>query len=263
MIRALSFLWPSKRRENRDCKRAPDERERDGDRHVIKTGDKHLRTDEHQDRGKPVMQEVEELDHSREGEVKRSQSENREHVRGVDDERVRADRQDRGNRVGRENHVGSLDEKQNQKQRSRESSSTDFDEELRLMGFVVAGMNRNDFLEKLHYQAIDRVELFLFLESKLDAREDEERAEYIDDPIEFLDECDAYDDEDRPHDERAENSPEQHFVLIFLRDLEILKNKVKHEDVVDAQGFLDDVPGEELKSGLLSHEMPKARAEDH
>ena len=69
------------------------------------------------------------------------------------------------------------------------------------------------------------------------------RAEDVDDPVERLEQRRAGDDEDRAHDERAEDPPEQHAVLVGLRHREVREDHEEDEDVVDRQRLLDQVAG--------------------
>src|SRR5450755_583125 len=87
------------------------------------------------------------------------------------------------------------------------------------------------------------------LKKQLDAAVHEECAEDVDDPVESLDEAYAGRDENCAHDERAQDSPEQHFVLMDRRHLEETKNQQEDEKVVNAERELDDVSGNELQRG--------------
>ena len=58
----------------------------------------------------------------------------------------------------------------------------------------------------------------------------------------------ARDDEDRAHDEGAEDAPEQHPVLVRRRHREVGEDHQEDEDVVDRQGLLDQVAGQELQA---------------
>ena len=85
----------------------------------------------------------------------------------------------------------------------------------------------------------------------LDPAEDEDRAEDVDHPMEALQKRDAGEDHRRAHDERAENSPKKHAMPIERRHLEVSKEQRKDEDIVHAQGELDQVAGQELQRRVL------------
>ena len=74
--------------------------------------EQHLRPDESQDDPQPVLQQVELIHASGEQEVEGTQPEDREHVRGQDDERVVRDGEDGRDRIEGEHDVGDLDEQQ-------------------------------------------------------------------------------------------------------------------------------------------------------
>ncbi len=57
-------------------------------------------------------------------------------------------------------------------------------------------------------------------------------------------------DEDQPHDDRAENTPEQDLVLVDGGDGEIGEDQEKNEEVVYAERLLNQIPGQELERGL-------------
>ncbi len=60
---------------------------------------------------------------------------------------------------------------------------------------------------------------------------------------------------DTAHEQRAENSPEQHLVLVFVGNFEIAEDDEKYEQVVDAEREFDDVAGHELER--LSPSVPE------
>lgn len=46
-------------------------------------------------------------------------------------------------------------------------------------------------------------------------------------------------DEESTHEERAKDAPLEHATLIPLRDIKMLKDDVKDEDVVDGEAFFE------------------------
>jgi len=53
-------------------------------------------------------------------------------------------------------------------------------------------------------------------------------------------------DEQRAKDQRAQDSVEEHTVLVSRRNGEVREHRDEDEDVVDGERFLDDVAGEKL-----------------
>ena len=69
--------------------------------------------------------------------------------------------------------------------------------------------------------------------------------------MEFFNECNPDQDESPTHDERPEDTPKQHFVLVSGRDFEVGENDEKNEEVVDAERFFDQISGKKLKRGFM------------
>ena len=69
-------------------------------------------------------------------------------------------------------------------------------------------------------------------------------------------------DHDGAHDQRAEDAPEQHLVLIHGRHREVGEQQREDEDVVHAERFLDDVAGEELQRLRPAGIVPDAEVEE-
>src|ERR1700687_1450515 len=93
------------------------------------------------------------------------------------------------------------------------------------------------------------MDLGLLLKEQLDSAVHQKRTEHVDNPVESLDEADARRDEDRAHEERAQDSPEQYLVLVDRRHLEETEDQEKDKEVVDTQREFDDVSGDELQRG--------------
>ena len=107
------------------------------------------------------------------------------------------------------------------------------------------------------------VHLFIALHDHLDAGHDQERAEDINDPLKLRDEHRPGDDHGGPEDERTEDAPKEHAVLIGRGHGEVGEQHRKNEDVIHAQRVFDDVAGGELQSRLRPGEIPKADVEEH
>ena len=84
-----------------------------------------LHADEDEDHREAQLQVAEPVLQVGEQEVERPQAQDRERVRGVDDERVGGDREDRRDGVDREDQVGDLDRDQDEQQRRRHALRVD------------------------------------------------------------------------------------------------------------------------------------------
>src|SRR5215472_17801892 len=89
------------------------------------------------------------------------------------------------------------------------------------------------------------------LAQQFDSAVYKDRTEHIDDPMEAIEQGDAGNDEDGAHDQRADDSPEQHLMLKLPGHSEIAKDQKEDEKIVHAERELDDVTGDELKRKLL------------
>jgi hypothetical protein len=94
----------------------------------------------------------------------------------------------------------------------------------------------------------------LLVTEELDAGEDEESAEDVDAPVERPQQHARARDEPRAHEQRADDAPEQHAMLICRRHCESREDQQEHEDVVDAQRLLDEVAGGPLHTGVRARE---------
>ena len=66
------------------------------------------------------------------------------------------------------------------------------------------------------------------------------------------DQADSGADEDTPHDERAQNAPEQNAMLQVFGDREIIEDHEEEEKVIDAERKLQDITGYEFEPRLGS-----------
>src|SRR4051812_4257825 len=85
------------------------------------------------------------------------------------------------------------------------------------------------------------IALLGFDEEHLHARDDEKSAEEEEDPVIAMDQLRAEPDHHAAHEQRAENSPEEHPMLIDRRHCEEPEDHRDDKNVVDRERFLDDV----------------------
>jgi hypothetical protein len=110
-------------------------------------------------------------------------------------------------------------------------------------------------------QPLLQVGRLVALSQELHPCEDEERAEDIDEPVEAREHRAAREDHDGAHDQRPQDAPEQHAVLVERRHLERREDDDEHEDVVDAQRLFDEVARQELGPELRPELPPDDRVE--
>src|SRR5216683_1288222 len=87
---------------------------------------------------------------------------------------------------------------------------------------------------------------------ELDAGEHQECAKQVTQPLKPLKQDGAHCNEDSPHYQRSEDSPEQNPVLQLRGHREPRQRHEEYEDVVDRQSLFDQIPGEELEPALLA-----------
>jgi hypothetical protein len=118
---------------------------------------------------------------------------------------------------------------------------------------VVEGIER---CGEPHQRALLRVLLPAAVQVELDAGEDQEDAEHVDEPMEAREQRGAREDHQRTQHQRGQDPPEQHAVLGLEGDAEAREDHQEHEDVVDGERLLDQVAGQELDAGLRA-EAPR------
>ena len=67
-----------------------------------------------------------------------------------------------------------------------------------------------------------------------------------------VDQADSGANKDAAHDERAQNSPEQHAMLLVLRHRKIVEDHEEDEQIIDAERKFQNIAGDELQRRLMS-----------
>src|SRR3954452_20015554 len=84
----------------------------------------------------------------------------------------------------------------------------------------------------------------------LDPRVHEKRAENVDDAVPRAEDRSPRGDEGAARDERADDAPFEHAVLLGFRNLQSREHDEKHEQVIDAEALLDQVRREIVLRGF-------------
>ncbi len=170
-----------------------------------------LGADEDQDDGERVLQVFEPVNHGREREIERAQSEDRHDVGGEHDVGVGRDGKDRRHRIDGEDEVGDVDHDEGQEQRCREQGEFAClriglaDEESRA---VQLRRNPHPPGQQAHQRVICHVLLALAHDQHLHAGGDQEGAEEIQHPLVLLDQRRTDRDHDAAQDQHGQNTPE-------------------------------------------------------
>ena len=187
------------------------------------------------------------MHHAGEHEEHGPQTEDREDVRGENDQRLLRDGEDRRHGIDGEDDVGDFEEHEaDKKRRGVEHAGVAHKEILT----VELGGHRDDFPEQANDRIFLGVDRFFRGEENLYTGEDQENSENPDDPVE-LHERGPERDEDDAEDQRTEDPEEEHAVLILRGNGEVGEHDDEDEHVVHREGFFDDVAGQEFERRLV------------
>lgn len=220
--------------------------------------EEHFDSDEGEDKAEAELEVVELVEDTSQGEVEGAEAEDGEDIGGVDDEGVPCDSEDGGDGVDGEDEVGEFDDEKGDEEGCGHEGTLMANKEVAVV--VVPG-DRDEATEEADNKGLLRVDIGFLFGDHLDAREDEKGTEDVDDPGKFGDEFGTDSDHGGAHDEGTEDAPEEDFVLVARWDGEVGEEQGDDEDVIDAEGFLDDVAGEEFEGFVIAHEVPDAEIE--
>jgi hypothetical protein len=218
--------------------------EADQHRDLDDVDQQHLAADEDQDDGQAVAQQVELAGHGGEQEVHGAQAEDGEHIARQHDEGIGRDGEDGRDRVDREDHVGHADQADHQQQRRGDAPTVLDGEELLA---VEALADRHQPAQELERRVALQVGLLAGGPPHLDAGEQQEGAEQVEDPVELLQQPAAGQDHDRAQHDGADDADHQHPLLVGRRHREVGEDHQEDKDVVDRQALLDQVAGQEFE----------------
>ena len=89
----------------------------------------------------------------------------------------------------------------------------------------------------------------VFLAEQFDSAVHQQCAKNVNDPVELSNQSDSRQNENRAHDQGAQNPPEQNFVLVDRGYLEIAEDEKEDKKIIDTKGKLNHIPGDELQRG--------------
>src|ERR1051326_2785815 len=85
-----------------------------------------------------------------------------------------------------------------------------------------------------------------------DAAENQQCAEDVQNPVQPGDQRNAYADHETAHDQRAENTPKQHPMLIDRKSPEVGEDKGDDENVIHRKRESDEIAGDKLQAFFLA-----------
>src|SRR5215468_9513068 len=92
--------------------------------------------------------------------------------------------------------------------------------------------NREEPPGKPQYRIALRINADLFFPKHPGSGKNQERTEGINDPFKPGDQCDAGKDEDDPHCEGTDNSPEKNLVMVLLLNSKMAEDEIENKDIV-------------------------------
>src|SRR5580704_4187600 len=253
------FRWKQHRRHYRNQQHSPDHPQRDVRRDGKAVGDQHLQADQNEQRRQPVMQEAENLDQLRDGEIHRPQAHDREDIRSVDNECVQSNRKHSRNGIDRKQQIGGFDDDQDHKQRRRiqpRLPAPVADKEL--VPLVGVG-HRDPLAQRLHRRICLRVDLMFAHPEQLEPAANQNHGEDVEHPVKAVDQTNTGQNKTAAQDQRTHDAPEQHSMLLLLRDREVAEDHQKNKEIVDAERKFKNVAGDELQHHLMSLPEQKQR----
>src|SRR5262245_16810764 len=97
-----------------------------------------------------------------------------------------------------------------------------------------------------------RMDFCVLLEDHLRTSEDQKATKNIQHPMKCLDQGYPHGHRHAAHDECSDNAPKQHLVAIDRGHAEIREDHEKDEEVIDTQGFFNQITGEEGQGGIVA-----------
>ncbi len=85
-------------------------------------------------------------------------------------------------------------------------------------------------------------------EKHSNSRDEQKDTKEVKNEIKALDQSDAEPDDEPPHDQSAENSPDQNSMLGAGRNLKVGEDKNENEDVIYAEGIFDEIAGQKIEA---------------
>lgn len=219
---------------------------------LVEIDDKHLGTDECEDKCESYRQISESIDDTRECEVEWPQSHYRKDIRRIDDEFILSDSEDRRDTIHGEDEISGLDKYETHEEWSPVEFRFFSDKKFVSMEFF---LEWDDFIRELDGEAFFWIDLHLTTGYELVCGIEEYTSEYIDNPVENLKQWYSREDEYHTEEYSTQHSPEEDLMLVSLRYREVCKYDGKYEDIIDWESFFDEISREELEGFLLAEPL--------
>src|SRR5699024_5583217 len=231
---------------------------------LLQRAHEHLDSDEPHDGGHTPTDGGQSIHQAGQQEVQLPQPHQRKGVGGEDDVDVLGQTEDRRDGVHRKDQIDHPDRQDDQQHRGDVPTAG---QPHGQPGAVVVVGHRPKTPDQAYHRGLSEV-LFLLITlhvvtDDLVGRVDEEGTEEVEDLAPGVDDLGAQDDEDPAHHDRDHDTGEQDLVLVLLGYRKSADQQVEDEEVVDAQAFLGDEPGEVLDPGLSATEEHDRKTEQY
>ena len=228
----------------------------------------HLDAHHQEHHGQCMLHVVEGVQRPGQGEIERAEPEDREHVAREHEEGIRGDGEDGGNRVDGEHEIRRLDHHERRRQRRQHPPETHLLDHRIARPVLSCCRQGGHFVRRRSHEEVlaveprrqrqesphqpDRAVLFRIAgldtdERHLHSRQDEDDSKEGQNPREFRHEPGPNRDHRAAHRQGAQDSPEEHAMLVYPGNAEGAEQHRDDEHVVGAQRQLDHVAGEELQ----------------
>src|SRR6185437_8014332 len=171
--------------QNCHSENSQDQPQRDPKRRLVEMRDQHLESNQHEHKRQSIVQKAEHGEEVLEGEIQRSQAENRKDIGRVHDKGIAADGQNGGNRIHGKDQIGGFDDQQSQEQRCRQQLSVLSGKEICP---IEVGGNGKVAAKKLQHDVLFWINIGFAAAQQADAAVDQDRAEDVDEELEAAEE---------------------------------------------------------------------------
>ena len=211
--------------------------------------EEHFEAYEGEDEGQAIVEVVKGVKEVFDTEKEGAEAEDGKDVRRIDEKGVAGNGEDGGDRVEGKEDVARLYCHEGEKEGGKGAVVDEF------AGGAVMG----DF--KVPRQIAENrvrrwIDLLIFLEGELDSGIDEEKGKEVEHPLDMADQGQASHDKKGAKDDGSKDAPKEHFMQVAGRNMKILKNEEKNEEIVDRQRLLDEVGGQKQEGVVRAPAVP-------
>ena len=197
-------------------------------------------------------------------EVKRSQPKDCADVRRINNEWILTNREDGRDRIDRERQIRDFNHDHGQSKRREHPAAIHLYSKVLVVKFI--GDRKNSATEA-HHPRFPKIGSKMFPKKHARCGDQQEKAKDIQNEMKPSHQSDTEQNHGAPHDESANDSPDQYAMLCAGGHPEMREDQHEHENVVHAQGVLDQVAGKKIDRMMRPFHTPddnvKSQGDDH